>query len=333
MVLSKISKEAIMPHDFSHWLADAAWLETDPLIRLDVSIFQMLTKESALRFAKKWTPLYAEVFQELKAEGGRVQVTTRFAQIRRNCGWYVQLYDNERKPGIVLMLALLGEEGFQKINRDAASWSEQEISNFYEEIGSEEGQEELIQDLRFPETDVEWDEQEKVFQSLPEEEQAASIKTSTYLFAGIFSQFFNTLALMTHGATLTTFVSQAVQGDDDAFGKAIQVDRLLLTHHPFFIARKLRAQDEGDANFLSALAYRESNPNLKGKVRYPALFMLFGLLESIKWLDKLMHDEILDLCDEIGLDRFQNRIEDVNYLTKRLIDYRKFQKIGALSML
>ena len=152
------------------------------------------------------------------------------------------------------------------------------------------------------------------------------------LFSGVFAQIFNTLALMTHGAALTTLVPQAIEGDDEAFLKAVQVDRLLLTHHPYFIARKQRAQDEGDTEFLSALAYRESNPNLKGKIRYPALFMLFGILESVKWLDKLKHDEILDLCDEIGLDRFQNRIEDVNYLTKRLADYRRFQKSGGLSM-
>ena len=31
---------------------------------------------------------------------------------------------------------------------------------------------------------------------------------------------------------------------------------------------------------------------------------------------ELKHNELLDLCDSARLDRFQNRIEDVNYLTK-----------------
>ena len=137
---------------------------------------------------------------------------------------------------------------------------------------------------------------------------------------------------MTHGAKLTALVPQAMAGNEDAFLKAIQIDRYLLTHHPFFVQRKQEAQDRGEQEFLRKLAYRESNSNLAGKIRYPALFMLFGILESIQWLDELSHDEILDICDEVGLDRYQNRIEDRNYLAKRLINYRNWQKSGGLSM-
>lgn len=292
----------------------------------------MLPKESALRFAKKWTPLYAEVFQELKSEGGRVKFSGRFAKIRSNVGNYVQLYDDVRKPGVAILLAVFGDDGFKKFNEDSATWSEQEISEVFEEFLSDETQKELLQDFAIPETEAEWIKQEQAFVALPEEEKSASLRTSAFFWSGFFAQFFNTLALMTHGASLVDLVKQALSNDDEAFCKAVQVDRLLLTHHPFFIARKQKAQEDGETTFLSALAYRENNPNLKGKIRYPALFMLFGILESIQWLDKLKHEEILDLCDEIGLDRFQNRIEDVNYLTKRLADYRRLQKSWVLSM-
>lgn len=292
----------------------------------------MISRESALSFAKRMTPLYAEVFQELRSDGGRVGLAKRYAQIRQNIGTYVLLYDDERKPGAAVALGLLGEAGVKQFNQDAASWSQQDFSEFVEEFGSEENQEELLQSLSLPTTEAEWLTQDNLYQAMTDDEKAISLKSGIFLFSGLFAQIFNTFSLMTHGAALTTLVPQAIAGDDEAFLKAVQVDRCLLTHHPFFIARKQRAQDEGDTNFLSALAYRESNPNLKGKIRYPALFMLFGLLESVQWLDKLKHDEILDLCDEIGLDRYQNRIEDVNYLTKRLIDYRKFQKSGGLSM-
>ena len=60
--------------------------------------------------------------------------------------------------------------------------------------------------------------------------------------------------------------------------------------------------------------------------------MVFACLEASQWLDDFPHAEILDICDEAGLDRYENRIEDVNYLTKRLKDYRRFQKTGAMSM-
>jgi hypothetical protein len=54
---------------------------------------------------------------------------------------------------------------------------------------------------------------------------------------------------------------------------------MLLLHYPYFRDRKARAQSEGETEFLSKLAYRESNPPLRSKVRYSGLYMLFGILE------------------------------------------------------
>ena len=291
-----------------------------------------LPKQSAIRFAGKWAPLYAELFCSLRHEGGRVQIDARYAQIRRNLGSYVLLYDDEKKLGITLMLSLLGEDGFGKFSKDSASWTEQETVDFLQYISGPEAEKDIEESIRLPRTDAEWAEQERLLALMSEEERAAAVKSGVFFWSAFFAQFFDTLALMTHGAKLTTLVPLALQGNIDAFLKAVQVDRLLLTHHPFFIKRKQQAQDDGDEEFLRALAYREGNPNIKGKIRYPGLFMLFGILESVRWLNDLKHDDILNLCDEIGLDRFQNRIEDVNYLTKRLIDYRKFQNSGGLSM-
>lgn len=286
-----------------------------------------------MRFTKKWVPQYASIFREMRLEGGRVQIASRYAQVRQKMGNYVLLYDDERKPGLAMLMALLGEDGYRAFNNEAKAFTEQEAIEFLEYMAGEEAEADFTEGIVLPVTDQEWEEQEKRFQSLPENEKVIATKQAGFLWCGFFSHFFNTLALMTHGAKLTTLVPQAIAGDDDAFLKAVQVDRLLLTHHPYFIERKQRAQDSGEEpEFLRALAYRESNPNLKGPIRYPALFFLFGVLESIQWLDDLRHDEILDLCDEMGLDRFQSRIEDVNYLTKRLRDYRQFQKTNGVSM-
>jgi len=60
--------------------------------------------------------------------------------------------------------------------------------------------------------------------------------------------------------------------------------------------------------------------------------MLFGALEATGWLESIKHHEMLNLCDSAGLDRFQNRIEDVNYLTKRFLEYRRWQQTGGVSM-
>jgi hypothetical protein len=60
--------------------------------------------------------------------------------------------------------------------------------------------------------------------------------------------------------------------------------------------------------------------------------MVFGILDLAGWLDEFKHREILDICDAARLDRYENRIEDVNYLTKRFKEYRRWQKSGGLSM-
>jgi len=137
---------------------------------------------------------------------------------------------------------------------------------------------------------------------------------------------------MVHGSKMTSLVPKAIAGDEDSFFKAVQIDRMLLIHHPYFRERKALAQDNAEAGFLSRLSYRESSSPLKGKIQYPGLYMLFGILDAYQWLDDLKHDEILDICDAAGLDRYQNRIEDVNYITKRLIEYHRWQKTGGLSM-
>ena len=89
--------------------------------------------------------------------------------------------------------------------------------------------------------------------------------------------------------------------------------------------------DTEQAEFAAAItdcenATVEICPPLRSKIRYPGLYMLFGILDAYQWLDNMTHEEILTIVDTAGLDRYQNRVEDVNYLTKRLLEYRRWQK-------
>jgi len=144
--------------------------------------------------------------------------------------------------------------------------------------------------------------------------------------AFFYSFFYNMLSLMVHGQKLTTLVPLALQGNKEAFCKAVQIDRNLLTGHTYFKDTYARLQTGEDKEFLDALLYRVGNPTTRGKLRFPALYMVFTILDSFDWLDDFTAPEILDICDEARLDRFQNRIDDENQLTKRRIEYRRFQK-------
>ncbi|CAG4884676.1 conserved protein of unknown function [Georgfuchsia toluolica] len=242
------------------------------------------------------------------------------------------LYDDERRLGVAFLKGLIGEQGFDEFNQETAKLTHDEQNQMLADMVDDEAGEEFADLLELPETEDEWLAAEKALAALPPEEQAVLIQQGTLFWAGIFGTLFNTLSLMVHGIKLTTLVPLALNGDDDALLKAAQIDRCLITHHPYFLARKQQAQDLGQDKFLQALAYRECNPPLRGKIRYPALYMLFGILDSVRWLHDLKHEEILDLCDSAGLERYQNRIDDVNYLTKRLLEYSRWQKSGGLSM-
>lgn len=289
------------------------------------------SKEAAVKAAISLTPQYTQLLRDLQKGDGRLCFKPEIASIQSRFGQYVQFYDDERRIGIALLLAILGEEEFHKLNEELKNATEDEQQQFLDEIAKDEDWQELTELFQFPDTPQEWAEARRQFESLPTEEQRNIEKCGGFFWSYLFSSFFNTLALMVHGEKLTTLVSKAVNGDDTAFMRALQTDRMLLEHHLYFKERKLRAREEGDKNFLLRIASREATPILSGQVQYPGLYMTFGILESFQWLDNLKAEEILDICIEAKLDQHQNRIDDVNYLRQQLNKYRKWQKMQRMS--
>lgn len=292
-------------------------------------------KDAALKGAEQLTPQYVELLRDLQKGGGRISFSSEIANIQNRLGSYVLMYDDELKIGRAMFLYLLGEEGYAEFNTQieaATTEDQQELIDEVSDFDNSDFYDDDLLNIQIPRSSKEWKAAKEAFEQLPDAERKEAEKRGTAFWCFYFSSFFNTLALMVHGSKLTSLVPRALAGDDDAFLKAVQIDRMLLLHHPYFRDRKFRAQNEGDSEFLSKLSYRESNPILRGKIQYPGLYMLFGILEAFQWLGDLGHEEILDVCDRAQLDRYQNRIEDVGYLTKRLIEYRRWQKTGGLSM-
>lgn len=289
-------------------------------------------KEQAIKAAINLTPQYSNWLNELQESNGRASFKSEIDQIRHNYGGYVLMYDDERKIGRAFLLCSLGEDGYNSLNSELEHATPQEQQDWLESLSEDHEIVQSFNNIDLPETPEQWQAAKEFAQSLPEDERKKMEKQSAFFWCFAFSSFFNTLSLMVHGAKLTSLVPQAIAGDDIAYLKAIQIDRMLLLHYPYFRDRKFRAQDEGDVEFLSKINYRESNPLIRSKIQYPALYMLFGILDSFTWLEDLKRSEILDICDEAQLDRYQNRIEDEGYITKRLIEYRKWQKTSGVSM-
>lgn len=268
-----------------------------------------------------------EMLTAFQSAVGRLQLPRKFLALKDQLkiSNYSELYDDERKIGVLLLFALLGEEGYKELNSETSKMSLEDQEAFLIEIVQEA--ESFDISGFFPPNN----EEEKVkamaeFEVLTDEQKIASTRCAQFFWSYYFAHFHNVLSVLVHGEKLTSLVPKAIAGGKEAFCKAIQIDRSLLSYHPYFVQRRMRATEDGESGFLRDIAYRENNPTFRGKIRYPALYIVFALLETLNWLDDLKHEEILNICDQAGLDRYQNRIEDVMYLTKRLNDYRQYQK-------
>lgn len=300
------------------------------MIRLEKSIAHLL--------AAKLAPECGEILSDFRANrDGWVKMPDEFERMRQNLGLgeiYVLTYEDERRIYNCFFKSVFPEntyEEFKKLDDELLPLSEEERFSFVQDALITPI-EEADWDSLIPKTEEEIAAVKREFDSLSEAEQAAEIYKARMLIIFGYSFFYNSLSLMVHGQKLTTLVPLAMQGDKVAFCKAVQIDRNLLTGHPYFKETYAKLQAGEDRQFLKDLLYRIGNPTARGKIRYPALYMVFTILESFHWLDDFTASEILDICDEANLDRFQNRIEDENYLNKRRIEYRAFQKLNSSSM-
>jgi len=296
-------------------------------------------KEDAIQLVIQTAPKYLEFFREFQAfDKGWLRWPDRLVDLRKklNIENYVILYEDERRIGNAFLLFLYGEEGLKEWNeslKELPLEDQQEYVNEYtlELISLDDSEiEALLPDI--PQTEAEQAKVDADFLALPEQERLEHSKRLAFFLLFFFSSLHNYFSVMTSGEKMTSLVPRAMRGDDDAFLKAIQIDRQLLKAHPYFIERYATAFQKGEVEFLNNVSYRLTNPHLRGKILYPGIYVVFAILEVMGWLDDLTHEEILDICDAAGLDRWQNRIEDVNYLTKRLAGYRRYQKTKGVSM-
>ena len=299
------------------------------------------TKAQAVSLVVENASQYVELYKEFQTmDGGWLIWPEKFLQIKRNLNLdhYVIHYRSDKSINACLMIAMMGKEGFRQWNEELSSLPEAQQLSAIEGL-ADEFKDFGDQDFeamfgRWPETPEEEQLAKVSFESLDEEAKKEALFRYAHLFAHIFSSIHNYLALMVLGEKMTSLVPKAEKGDDNAFLRAVKIDRNLLISHPYFVQRHAQAQANGsrESFFLKKIADYQSRPGLKSKIQYPGLYVVFAMLESLQWLDDLKHSEILDICDQAGLDRWQNRIEDVNYLTKRLIEYRRYQSTGGVSM-
>ena len=292
-------------------------------------------KTIAGHLVAKVAPQYLELLADCKDDASWRNLAESF---RKGCEQfkvesYVLLYEDERRLQSALINALLPPEAQANFAKElnALSLAEQTSQlNAFAEPGGYGDQ--LAKEI-LPDDEQLVEAQRQAFEAMSEDEKRQAARQGQFLFAFTAAWLHEALALMVHGEPMTQLVPKALAGhDDDAFLKAVHIDKNILRQHPAFVARHQRAVDEHDGSFLQAMARRQASPVTQGRIKLAGAFVTFALLESLGWLGEVTHGEIADLCDRARLDRWQNRIEDENAITKCLQKYRQYQKTGGVSM-
>lgn len=288
----------------------------------------LIDKASAAEFLRSSIPDWTWFISQIESEDGHFRfppiVTRAIVNLRIEA--YPLLYENEASIGLILFRAFMSRKEMLELNAQLIEQSPLERGQTLREWM--DGLIECETVFEFPKTPAEERLAVDQFKALTKEEQAEGIRMTQHLWMGFLAGFFQNVSVMVHGEKLTSLVAQAKAGSDEAFCKAIQIDKRILTTIPYFKQRFERVTLDGDKHFADALSYRLQCPPYKGKIRHKALWMTFAYLDLVGLLDNLPHQEILDLCDDAGVGGYANRIEDVKHLSKRLADFRRFRGYG-----
>jgi hypothetical protein len=285
----------------------------------------LVDADSARTFLRSVVPEWEWLIAHIESERGHLRFPSAMSNTIRNLKIenYPLLYEREASIGLIVARALLDEEEIESLEREAKAATPEERGSFICDMAESWG--ELDVAFEIPKTPAAERRAREAFEALSPEERSAAVGMWQRLMMGFLASFYQHLSVMVHGEKLTALVAQAKGGDSTAFAKAVQIDRRILTTIPYFKERYERAGMESDADFLEEVGRRLTAPPYRGKIRHKSLWLTFAILEACGLLAGFEHAKLLDFCDEVGVGRHKNRIDDVKNLSKRLAEYRRFQ--------
>jgi hypothetical protein len=287
------------------------------------------SREFIANFLKDAIPEYEEMLVFIEKNGGWISLPPKVLELidRLKIHNYPELYRSQDTLNKMLLLAIMSVDEINSMAAELEKVPEKDRAACAEEFVQLLGKtaEEVLDN--FPDTPEKEREAQKAFDDLNAEEKIKAVQQAQITMSAFYATFFNTISIMVHGRKLTDLVQTAERGIDEAFFLAVQVDKRILSVLPYFKERHENAISTGDIDFLDKLHYRLTSPLLRSKIRYKTLWLSFALLDESGLLDgSLKHREILDICEDAGVGGHKNRIEDVGYLSKRIREYRLFQK-------
>ncbi|MBU1691650.1 MAG: hypothetical protein KJ958_00235 [Gammaproteobacteria bacterium] len=285
--------------------------------------------ELVKRFLREFIPEAAEIFSLLRTAKPGDGLSPKLRQILVNLkvqNW-APLYQNPQNQIKLKLLFLMTPEEINELNAELITKSQEE---------QEQWAIETIESMLEDDSD-EFDDEEaaqKEFDSLNDDEKTERIKQSQISIGCLMPIMFNYLAIMVHRKSMFQLVAEAINGDDESFLKAIQIDKTVLTAIPHFVERNLQAARDGDFAFQRRLNTYRNKPITVSRPQYPTLWLLFAAVEEMNLLEdfEVDKDSFFNLCEEVGAYGFSNGVEDVQSFSRRLRDYKKDQALLSASL-
>lgn len=291
----------------------------------------VISKDTVLDALRSGIPDAEWLLNQIENEKGYFRFPPFFSDVIKNLKLenYPLLYASENAIWGMLLRGFLTDEEIKELDAELNAASPDERGEFITELCV--GFDDAIEKIEIPKTKAQQDAARQRFLSLSPEEQKEAIRVSQHFYGYFFPSFFQLMSIMVHGEKLTSLVAQSKAGNDEAYVKAVQIDKRILTVDPYFIERYSRAQHEAGTDFYDALSYRLAAPPYRGKIRHKSLWLAFSLIDQAGLLESMPHREILEMCDEAGVGGYENRIQSVKHLSNRLREYREFQKRGIVA--
>jgi hypothetical protein len=279
--------------------------------------------DNTIQLIKSLLPEFKELLSDIRQGHGFYNFPTQAIEILSKDGlppWAV-FYENHDRMKSLGMRALIGNENFDEFKQGIEGLSDSELASVREDIKSDLLNADLF-DQRITEIAVptEVSHSDTQSETMTDEQKTGLINTYLLMYTTI-TQITYYLALMSFGKSICALVDAAKQGDDRAFCHAVQIDKTILTDIPYFRKRLLRAQLGSEPMFLHSLALAIKGPILRKKLSFPLLMFVFAVIDDEGFLD-LPLDELMEVCEQLGVYGREFGIEDTESLRKRRKYYR-----------
>lgn len=264
---------------------------------------------------KKLLPELDDLLSYMESNGGWLPINDRFIQIieQIKISNWANYYLDTHKFKALLFTLFIDQESLHS-SSDVDEFRESVKADFTELLDID------IDKFVTPEAAAEV---ACILNSSDQEKKQELINQIAHFYLVFLTHIYNVLALMCHGRSICQLVTDAMSGDDIAFYNAVHIDRTVL-FLPYFQQRITRAQLSREETFLRDLSYRLKTPILKSRIKHRKLWITFAMLDD-EGLLVLPHDQLLDICEQIGVYGKEYGVEDVGHLRKRLADYRRYQ--------